>query len=213
MSRWCRYRALWLVIGIALCAIGLTVSPGDAQAAMRMSRFPGGHNPVPNWAPSRVDQGVDGTLSAEGFRAPFEVRVLYATAHDPGWDKGGYVVVQILQGPLQGQMLYVAEGVRAVVSAGQVVKPGNRLCDRAIDPYNGVFGGVETGFADPNDPLRPLAQALGGYAGDQSVAAITAGEAMNQLIRDLSGAEGTNESGVQPDFALLQAQVPRALNL
>ena len=213
MSRWRCYRALWLVIGIALCTIGLTVSAGDAKDAMRMSRFPGGHDPVPNWAPSRVDQGVDGTLSAEGFRAPFEVKVLHAIAHASGWDNGGYVVVQILQGPFQGQMLYVAEGVRAVVSAGQVVKAGDRLCDRAIDPYNGVFGSVETGFADPNAPLRPLAQALRGYAGDQSVAAITAGGAMNQLIRELGGAGGMNKSGVQGDFALLPVQLRRALGL
>jgi hypothetical protein len=26
------------------------------------SRFPSGRNPVPGWHPSRVDQGVDGTL-------------------------------------------------------------------------------------------------------------------------------------------------------
>jgi hypothetical protein len=121
--------------------------------------------------------------------------------------------VKILTGSLAGQYLYIAEGVVPVVHAGETVGAGGRLCDRVTNPYNGVFGNIETGFADPNEPLRPLAQALHGYAGDQSVAAITAGGAMNHLIGDLGGAKGTNESGHSPDWALLPRQIRVALGL
>jgi hypothetical protein len=204
-----------VLAGCALDDDSTGTDPADTSddAADLTSRFPSGRNPVPGWHPSRVDQGVDGTLSSSGFDAPFDVRVVDAIAHSPGWDNGGYVVVKILNGSLAGQYIYVSEGVVPVVHVGETVRAGTRLVNRVTNPYNGVFGNIETGFADPHEPLRPLAQALHGYAGDQSVAAITAGEAMNHLIGDLGGARGTNESGHSPDWALLPAQIRDALGL
>ena len=208
-SRW--LVAVAAVVSLCACGSDSTGASEDDLTACT-SCFPDGKNPVPGWHPTRVDQGVDGTLSGSGFVAPFEVRVVYAYAHSSGWDNGGYLAVKILHGALAGQFLYIAEGIVPVVHAGEDVAAGARLCDRVTNPYNGVFGNIEAGFADPNEPLRPLAQALPGYSGDQSIAAITAGEAMNKLIKDLGGAAGVNESGNKPEPSLLPAQIRNALH-
>lgn len=208
-SRW--FSAAITVVSLSACGGDPTQSSDDALTACT-SCFPDGKDPVPGWHPSRVDQGVDGTLSGSGFVAPFKVKVVYATAHDSGWDNGGYVAMKILQGPLMGQYLFVAEGIAPVVHAGDIVAAGTRVCNRANNPYNGVFGNIETGFADPSEPLRPLAQVLPGYSGDQSIAGITAGQAMNHLIKDLGGATGVNESGNKAEPSLLPKQIQNALH-
>src|SRR5207248_6152090 len=69
--------------------------------------FTRGHNPVPGWHPSRVDQGVDGTLSASGYRAAFGIRIVIADAHKSGWANGGYIVGRILHGDLAGEYIFV----------------------------------------------------------------------------------------------------------
>ena len=207
----------WLVAALAavsLFACGGSDSTDVSEDALTActSCFPNGKNPVPGWHPSRVDQGVDGTLSGSGFVAPFKVKVVYAYAHSAGWDNGGYLAVKILQGSLAGQYLFVAEGIVPVVHVGETIAAGTRLCNRVTNPYNGVYGNIEVGFADPNQPLRPLAQALPGYSGDQSIAGITAGQAMNHLIKDLGGATGTNESGNKAEPSLLPKQIRDALH-
>jgi hypothetical protein len=195
---------------------GGEIEDTSQSSTLRASRFPEGRNPVPGWSPSRLDQGVDGVLRGGrgyGFHAPFDARVVYALAHASGWKGSGYMVLKILRGPLNGQFIYVAEGCLPMYHAGTDVRAGERVCDLDVSPYSNIRGDVEIGFANPHDWKQPLAQVLRGYAGDQSVAGITAGEAMNHLIRDLGGSGGRNESGRQPDYALLPDQIRDALGL
>ena len=176
------------------------------------TRFTNGTNPVPGWNPSRVDQGVDGTLAGP-YLAWHHGKVIFAEAHDPGWGGGGFVAVQVLGGRLDGCVIFVSEGVTPLVKVGQTVDKGQRIANRATNPYNGIWGNIETGFSNPKAPSQPLAQTLQGYAGDQSVAGITAGCAMNTLIGELGGRQGKNLSGHQPNWNLLPTQIRTGLGL
>jgi len=177
-----------------------------------MSRFESWHNPVPGWTPSRVDQGVDGTLSDKGYCAPFKCKILRSVNYTPGW-KGGWLVYEILYGPFKGQAVFAAEGLRPIVHVGQVIdKGGHRIADRANNGYNNVFGNIETGWVAPNGN-QPLCQTMPGYSGDQSIQAITCGMAFNRFIEQCGGAPGHNNSGHQPNWGLLPANLRKALQL
>lgn len=168
-------------------------TPGAASGAPT-TVAPGTYtNPVPGASTGRVDQGVDYTLSPQGFVAPGKAKILQADAHNPGWKGGGYIAYQLLDGPLAGSVGYVAEGVTPApgISPGKIVNAGTQLVTRAINPYNGTLGNIEAGWADPNSPGRPLAQALSGYGGDQSTAALTAGYSFSQFVTALGGVGGT----------------------
>jgi len=177
-----------------------------------MSRFPSWHNPVPGWSPSRIDQGVDGTLTDKGFCAPFKCKVIRSVAYTPGW-RGGWMVCEILYGPFTGQAFFVAEGAKSLFPAGHVIeKGGTRIAERQNNGYNNVFGNIECGWAAPN-AAQPLSQTLSGYAGDQSVAAITAGTAFNIFIEQCGGQGGHNGSGHIPNWGLLPSKLRHALGV
>jgi hypothetical protein len=199
-------RRMRRLIGVAAAAAGLA-APASAGAATLS-----GHNPVPGWAPGRIDQGVDGTL-AHPYWAPLKMKVVFAQAHDVGWGNGGYIAGRVLRGSLTGAVVFVAEGIRPARKVGDVVWAGQRLARRAVNPYNGIFGNIETGFANPNAPGQPLAQTFPGYSGDQSVQAITAGGAMNRMIYLLGGARGHNHSGNTANWSLLPRFMRNALGL
>lgn len=162
-------------------------------------------NPVPGWNPSRVDQGVDGTITSKGFLAPGDSRILIAQDSNPGWDGGGYIAGQFLDGPLKGFIWYAAEGITPLVHAGQDVTAGSAVGGPRPNPYNGILGNIEAGFASQYNAGQPMAQSLPGYGGDQSVQAITAGSAFNNLLTALGGMAGKIEVAVQPDLSLLPA--------
>lgn len=147
-------------------------------------------NPVPGASTGRIDQGVDYTLSGKGFLAPGRAKILIANQSDPGWAGGGYIAYQLLDGPLAGAIGFVAEGIAPVVQAGQTVAAGTMIARPAASPYNGIVGNIEAGWADPNSPGRPLAQALSGYGGDQSTQALTAGYSFSQFVHALGGVAG-----------------------
>jgi hypothetical protein len=92
-----------------------------------------------NLVTGRVDQGVDFTGSGL-ITAIGEATILAIEA--PGWPEGGGVLYRLLKGPLEGQQIYVYEGVEAEVQAGQTVKAGEQIA---------IFrpgGSIETGFAN-----------------------------------------------------------------
>lgn len=111
-------------------------------------------NPVPGATGSRLDQGLDGTAST--FVAPFSGTVVYAAANDPGWNGGGYLAVRSATDP--SKVFYAAEGLVPTVKAGDTVTAGQQIAQPVVNPYNGITGNFEIGWANPNSPSQPLAQ-------------------------------------------------------
>ena len=165
---------------------------GSTSAGATGGSLPAGTytNPVPGASTGRIDQGVDYTLSSSGFLAPGKSQILIANANDSGWGGGGYIAAKLLDGPLAGDVYYVAEGVKPVVKAGDIVQAGQQLVTRVTNPFNGTLGNIEAGWANPNNPGQPIAQTLSGYSGDQSSQALTAGYAFSNFVTALGGIAG-----------------------
>ncbi len=106
-------------------------------------------NPFPGATMGRIDMGVDftgvGPIGAMG-----DARILRTGA--PGWPEGGGVLYQLLDGSRAGQIIYVYEGVRATVQAGQQVSAGEQIATFVPG------GSIEIGFADSEG--APLASPI-----------------------------------------------------
>lgn len=94
--------------------------------------------------PSRVDQGVDFGGSG-AVRAIGRARILKTNSPWPEYSGGAGILYQLLEGPMKGRTVYVYEGVKSAVKAGQVVNPGQVIGQ--IVP--GTSSGIETGWANP----------------------------------------------------------------
>jgi membrane-bound lytic murein transglycosylase B len=88
----------------------------------------------------RIDQGVDFTGTGP-IVAIGKARILSVGA--PGWPEGGGVLYQLLDGPLEGQVIFVYEGIDATVQPNQIVQAGEQIA--GFRPG----GSIEIGFADP----------------------------------------------------------------
>lgn len=137
----------------------------------------------------RVDQGVDysgsGPVTAIAAGVITEVR-----PSDPGWD-GSYLRYKITQpGPLQGQSIYIAEGLSIAqgLQVGDTVNPGDMLGTLV----SGSSTGIETGFAAGDSELTYANQHGGAYTAADSAndTPTAAGEAFSDLIHDLGGPAG-----------------------
>ncbi len=105
----------------------------------------GYQSPFPHAIKGRIDQGVDyvgtGPINAIG-----NARILRVGA--PGWPNGGAgpagqgVLYKLLDGPQAGQIIFVYEGVRPTVKAGDEVVAGQQIATF----YPG--SSIEIGFAD-----------------------------------------------------------------
>lgn len=98
----------------------------------------------PGWTQERTDQGVDFAPSHTGapIFSPGKAKILKIGA--PGWPSGEKgVLLQLLDGPLKGRIVYIYEAIDPTVRAGQIVSAGQQI-------GQGVFGetGIEIGFAD-----------------------------------------------------------------
>ena len=96
-------------------------------------------SPFLNATTGRIDQGVDFTGTGP-ILAVGDAEILQTGA--PGWPEGGGVLYRLLNGPRAGAVIYVFEGVRATVHAGERVSAGEQIA---------VFvpgGSIEMGFAD-----------------------------------------------------------------
>ena len=96
----------------------------------------------------RIDMGVDfvgnGPINAIG-----DAVVLKTGA--PGWPQGGGVLYKLLDGPRAGAVIFVYEGVQALVRPGQRVLAGQPIAQF-------IPGSIEIGFADANGV--PLSHAI-----------------------------------------------------
>jgi biotin carboxyl carrier protein len=111
-------------------------------------------NPFPGAVGSRLDQGFD--LTAKQLLAPFAGTVVASNPTDPGWAGGGYLAIRSATNPQQ--VIYMAEGLAPVVQVGQTVQAGEVVAQPAINPYNGISGNIESGWANPGNPNQPDAQ-------------------------------------------------------
>lgn len=174
---------------------GSNASAGGGSSSSGGSSIPAGSytNPVPGAGPSRIDQGGDYTLSSQGFLAPGRSKILMADASNSGWAGGGYIAAQLLDGPLAGSVYYVAEGIKPIVQVGQEVAAGTQLVVRTNNPYNGILGNIEAGWANPSSPGQPLAQVTGGYGEGTTTAA---GAAWDKFVTSLGGVADRATSSV-----------------
>lgn len=159
-------------------------------------------NPVGLWTPTRVDQGVDGTLKGP-YMAPADSTIVLAQPSNAGWGPiggpgGGWIVGRITSGALKGKYWYVAEGIYPLIAQGTNVQAGTPVGRTVINPFNQIPGNIETGWADPNNPGRPLSQSLPTYATadpavkrDQSPAAIACGNSFNRWLIKLKASPGS----------------------
>lgn len=89
----------------------------------------------------RIDQGVDfsgsGPIVAIGNGTVIET-------NGAGWPGGPFMSYRLDDGPLAGQVVYVAENIRPTVHAGQKVRAGQTVAQM----FQGGTG-IETGWADP----------------------------------------------------------------
>ncbi len=128
-----------------------TAAPTETRN-VQISYYPSFGNeyvsPFLNATTGRIDQGVDFTGTGP-IEAVGDAQILQTGA--PGWPEGGGVLYQLLDGSRAGQVIYVNEGIRATVRAGQRVSAGQQI---------GVFvpgGSIEMGFA--NSAGVPLSHA------------------------------------------------------
>jgi hypothetical protein len=142
-------------------------------------------NPFPGANASRVDQGVDYTIT-KPVVAPGDFLVKHIS-NIPGF--GTYIAGVLLDGVLGGRGVYFAEGLTPAsgVTVGEVVKQGQPIANPAKGPYG--TGVIESGWADiTSNWFAPLAQGTGGYTEGDSTAA---GASFNRFIHALGGPLGT----------------------
>jgi hypothetical protein len=127
--------------------------PGGVGARSTAS-VPSGHgyvNPLPSATHGRIDEGVDAGGTGV-IRAVGNARIVKVGGW--GWPcepPGSGVLYVLLDGPAKGRHIYVYEGIRPTVRAGQTVSAGATI--GTLIP--GTSCGIETGWADANG--SPLA--------------------------------------------------------
>lgn len=145
-------------------------------------------NPFPGASASRVDQGVDYTIT-QPVLAPGRL-VIKHIGQIAGF--GTYIAGQLLDGPLAGRGVYFAEGLAPAngVKPGSILNAGDQVAVPAAGPYG--HGVIESGWADITSSwYAPLAQGTGGYHEGASTAA---GASFNRFVHALGGPLGRLES-------------------
>lgn len=142
----------------------------------------------------RIDQGVD--YAGTGYLVAIADGVCTASvANGSGWENEGYVEYQITQaGFLHGVYVYYAEGIDPVISVGEKLRGGARLCDlRQPMPH-----GIEIGFAAGTNQESYYRYHDGPYGENNE--ATRPGLAMSNLIKALGGPPGIIEGEVVGKF-------------
>lgn len=152
----------------------------------------------------RIDAGEDLNLGPKGLVAPWKVNVIVALPVSPGWGGGGYISFEFLEGPLAGQGMYCAEGIKLKVGVGEH-SAGTVLGVGMVNPINNAPNNVEIGFVAPGG-FQTLAHFLGGQT-DQDEITITCGAAAERVIVALGGPSAPNLSGLTPNWSLLPAKL------
>lgn len=140
----------------ATASTGSSTGGGSTALSKGSGGFPAAVDPLPGAIGTRLDQGIDAT--GHQFLSPWAGKVVYSSASDAGWNGGGYVAVQSTTDA--SKVFYIAEGIVPTVKVGDTVTAGQSIAVPAINPYNGIFGNIEAGLANPANPGQPLAQVV-----------------------------------------------------
>jgi murein DD-endopeptidase MepM/ murein hydrolase activator NlpD len=138
-----------LLFAAVTVLVSLAASAGIAAAASAPAAKPATAaryvNPFsdPRWIPGRIDMGMDWVpLRKLPVRAVGDAVILGADNHS-GWPGHHIIWYQLTDGPLQGDIIYVAEHLTALARAGASVRAGQRIAVAVPGyPY------IETGWAD-----------------------------------------------------------------
>ena len=135
--------------------------------------------------PERIDQGVD----FGGFGPVFAVGdgVVLSTVSG-GWPGGTFISYRLTDGPANGLVVYVAEGLEPTVQVGQSVN-----ANTVVGQMYGSWGGIETGWADDRGEGTTLAADQGEYGGGSSTAF---GYNFSQFLESLGAPGGHLEGGI-----------------
>lgn len=175
----------------------VTVTLVQDAATVPSSAGGGGYfNPLKhaNVTPERIDQGVD--FAGTGYLVAIADGVIAeSVANGSGWEGEGYISYKITQaGFLEGAYVYYAEGVNPVVTSGERIRGGARLCDlRQPMPH-----GIEIGFASGDGESSYYAYHDGPYPEHNE--ATRPGLAMANLIHALGGPMGKIEGELIGNF-------------
>jgi hypothetical protein len=126
--------------------------------------------------PERVDQGVDYAGSGPIYAVGDGV-VLNTT--NAGWPGGAFISYQLLDGPAQGLIVYVAENVVPQVSIGAQVN-----CSTVVGTLVNAWPNLEIGWAAPPGTGDAAARAAGQWsaANDANNIPTAFGENFSQLL-------------------------------
>lgn len=117
-----------LAIGCALVASAPALA-STARHRGHAANVAGYINPFsdPGWVPSRTDMGVDwAALKPEPVLAIGDGVILGSDWHAP-WPGGRIIWYQLTSGSHAGDIIYVAENLRHLISAGSVVHAGQKI--------------------------------------------------------------------------------------
>jgi len=97
----------------------------------------------PLWEAGRIDVGMDwAPLRRLPVLAIGDATILGAENHS-GWPGGHFIYYQLSDGPLRGDIVYVAEHLTRLLAAGRTVRAGQQIAVAVPGyPY------IETGWAD-----------------------------------------------------------------
>ena len=130
-------------------------------------------------ARERIDQGVD--YSGYGPIYAIGDGVVLST-YNGGWPGGTYITYRLTQGPAAGLTVYAAEDIKPLVQVGQTITSSTIIGMM----YEG-FDGIETGWADPNEPGETMARHAGQFGGSNST---MYGYNFSQLLSSLGSPAG-----------------------
>jgi len=162
--------------------VGIVLESGGYQDPLRS---------ITGLTPERVDQGVDYAGSGPIY-AIGDGTVLNTT--NPGWPGGAFISYQLSDGRAKGDIVYVAENVKPVVSIGQEVTPHT-----VLGILVNAYPNLETGWADPPGTGESMAYAAGQWSAynDEHDIPTAFGENFSQLLASLGATPGVSEA--KPD--------------
>ncbi len=143
----------------SLVAAACLLAPAAATAVTHSG--PRYINPFadPRWEAGRIDMGMDwAPLRRLPVLAVGDAVILGSSNHS-GWPGGRYIFYQLTDGPLAGDVIYVAEHLTKLALAGRHVRAGQQIAVAVPGyPY------IEMGWADADgntraEPMLPRGQA------------------------------------------------------
>lgn len=165
-----------------------TVVTHDAPRALPKAGPQGYTNPLAQavgLTPERVDQGVDYSVSGDSPLLALGNGVIKNTTN-AGWPGGGFVALQLSDGPYMGNIVYYAEHLTPLVNVGDTVTAGNAIC--TLHPG---FPNLEIGWGGGGSSGGALGASLAASNGPVSEGTSTAcGVSFNNLLVSLGAPSG-----------------------